>query len=121
MHLNPNARITGLQSCRPATGLPSRLVFQSYHIMIALASFVFIVFMALALFMYWRKRLEQHRWLLWLLVVCFPLPIIAMNLGWMTAELGRQPWIVQGVLRTTAGVSPVVSGGEVLTTLDLFA
>ncbi len=120
LHLNPNARITGLQSVPAGDRPPEQLVFQSYHIMIAL-SFVFIVVMALALFMFWRKRLEQHRWLLWLLVVCFPLPIIAMNLGWMSAEVGRQPWIVQGVLRTTAGVSPVVSGGEVLTTLIIFA
>ena len=57
--------------------------------------------MLLALVMHVLKRLEKARWLLWLLVVCFPLPLIAINMGWVAAEVGRQPWIVQGLLRTT--------------------
>jgi cytochrome bd ubiquinol oxidase subunit I len=119
LHLNPKARIIGLQSVPTADRPPEQLVFQSYHLMIALSIF-FVAVMVLALFMYWRKRLEKARWLLWLLVICFPLPIIAMNLGWMSAEVGRQPWIVQGLLRTSDGVSPVVSASEVLTTLVVF-
>jgi cytochrome d ubiquinol oxidase subunit I len=120
LHLDPNARVTGLDSVPPADRPPVQLVFQSYHLMIALSG-VFVVVMALALFMHWRKRLEQSRWLLWLLVLCFPLPIIAMNLGWMAAEVGRQPWIVQDLLRTSDAVSPVVSAGEVWATLGIFA
>ena len=76
--------------------------------------------MLLALIMHVLKRLENARWLLWLLVACFPLPLIAINMGWAATEVGRQPWIVQGLLRTTDGVSPVVSAGEIWTTLGLF-
>jgi cytochrome d ubiquinol oxidase subunit I len=119
LHLNPDARVSGLDSVAASDRPPEQLVFQSYHLMIALSG-IFIIVMALALLWHWRGRLERSRWLLWLLVVCFPLPIIAMNLGWMSAEVGRQPWIVQGILRTSDGVSPVVSTGEVVTTLVLF-
>ncbi len=119
LHLNPDARVVGLDSVPAADRPPEPIVFQSYHLMIAL-SFVFIGVMLLALIMHLLKRLEKARWLLWLLVVCFPLPIIAINMGWTATEVGRQPWIVQGLLRTSDGVSPVVSAGEVWTTLGLF-
>ena len=66
-------------------------------------------------------ELEKARWMLWLLVFSFPLPILAMNMGWTATEVGRQPWIVQGLLRTSDGVSPAVSAAEVWTTLGLFA
>jgi len=119
LHLNPNAKVIGLESVPATDRPPEPIVFQSYHLMIML-SFVFIAVMLLALIMHFLKRLESSRWMLWLLVVCFPLPIIAMNMGWTATEVGRQPWIVQGLLRTTDGVSPVVSAGEVWTTLVLF-
>jgi cytochrome d ubiquinol oxidase subunit I len=59
--------------------------------------------------------------MLWILVVSFPLPLLAINMGWVAAEVGRQPWVVQGLLRTSDGVSPVVSAREVWVTLALFA
>ena len=64
--------------------------------------------MALSLLLLLLKRLEKARWLLWILVVSSP-PHPRFELGWMAAEVGRQPWIVQGLLRTADGVSPVVS------------
>src|SRR5674476_1265956 len=94
-------------------------VFASYCRRIA-RWFLSMGVMLLALVMHFLKRLEKARWMLWLLVVCFPLPIIAMNMGWTATEVGRQPWIVQGLLRTSDGVSPVISAGEVWTTLGLF-
>lgn len=117
--LNPDHEVKGLDIVPPADRPPEQLTFQSYHLMIAL-SFLFIGVMLLALVMHVLKRLENARWLLWLLVVCFPLPLIAINMGWVATEVGRQPWIVQGLLRTSDGVSPVVSAGEVWTTLGLF-
>jgi cytochrome d ubiquinol oxidase subunit I len=111
--------VTGLDSVKPQDRPPLQIVFQSYHLMIAL-SFLFIAVMLLALIMHVLKRLEKARWLLWLLVVCFPLPLIAINMGWAATEVGRQPWIVQGLLRTSDGVSPVVSAGEIWATLGLF-
>ena len=113
---SPNHTVTGLASVAPEDRPPLQIVFQSYHLMIAL-SFVFIGVALLALIMHLLGRLERARWLLWLLIICIPLPIIAMNLGWTSAEVGRQPWIVQGLLRTTDGVSPAVSSGEVWLTL----
>jgi len=119
LHLNPDARITGLNSVPAADRPPQQLVFQSYHLMIGLGV-VFVLVLLLALVMHYLKRLENARWLLWILVACIPLALLAINMGWMAAEVGRQPWIVQGLMRTTDGVSPVVSTGEIWTTLGLF-
>jgi cytochrome bd ubiquinol oxidase subunit I len=119
LHLNPDASIVGLDSVPAQDRPPEQLTFQAYHLMIMLSG-VFVAVLALTLLMHVLKRLEKARWLLWLLIVCIPLPIIATNLGWMAAEVGRQPWIVQGVMRTSDGVSPVVSAGEVWSTLGLF-
>jgi cytochrome d ubiquinol oxidase subunit I len=118
--LDPEHEVTGLASVPPADRPPVQLVFQSYHLMIAL-SFLFIGIMVLALVLLLLKRLEKARWMLWILVLSFPLPLLAINMGWMATEVGRQPWIVQDLLRTEDGVSPVVSAGEVWTTLGLFA
>lgn len=120
LKLDPNGTVKGLDTVAASDRPPAQLTFQSYHLMIAL-SFVFILVMLLALAMLLLKRLERARWLLWLLVVCFPLPLLALNMGWMATEVGRQPWIVQGLLRTSDGVSKTVSAGEVWTTLGLFA
>jgi cytochrome d ubiquinol oxidase subunit I len=59
--------------------------------------------------------------MLWALMLAFPFPYIATTAGWMTAELGRQPWLVYGLLRTADGASPSVHSGTVLFTLIGFA
>ena len=59
----------------------------------------------------------MNRWLLWVLMLAFPFPYIANTLGWMTAELGRQPWLVYGLFRTQEGYSKVVSSGDTIFTL----
>jgi cytochrome d ubiquinol oxidase subunit I len=117
--LDPAYEVKGLDIAPPADRPPAQITFQSYHLMIAL-SFFFIGLMLVALIMHFLKRLENARWMLWLLVVSFPLPILAINMGWTATEVGRQPWIVQGFLRTSDGVSPVVSAGEVWTSLGIF-
>ena len=66
-------------------------------------------------------RLERARWFLWVLMGCIPLSLIAINMGWTAAEVGRQPWVVQGLMRTSDGVSPLVSAGQIWGTLGLFA
>jgi cytochrome d ubiquinol oxidase subunit I len=92
------------------------LLYYAFHIMITLGT-LFIVLMAYATLQNWRGRLESSPWLLWVLLLAFPLPYIANTLGWMTAELGRQPWLVFGLFRTSAGRSVVVSDGNVIFTL----
>ncbi|MGH9880898.1 MAG: cytochrome ubiquinol oxidase subunit I, partial [Pyrinomonadaceae bacterium] len=78
---------------------------------------LFILLMALANFQNWRGRLQSTKWLLWVLMFAFPFPYIANTLGWMTAELGRQPWLIYGLFRTSDGYSKVVSNGNTIFTL----
>ena len=92
------------------------LLYYSFHLMITLGA-IFMVLMAYASFQNWRGRLESSTWLLWVLMLAFPFPYIANTLGWMTAELGRQPWLVYGVFQTRDGYSKVVSSGNTIFTL----
>jgi cytochrome d ubiquinol oxidase subunit I len=64
-----------------------------------------------------RGKLFSARWLLWILMLMFPFPYIATTAGWITAEVGRQPWLIYGLMRTTEGPSPRVSAGNGLFTL----
>lgn len=86
------------------------LLFQSYHAMVALGMY-FIGLMLLSLWMLRGGKLFENRWLLRALAFSFPLPFLANSLGWMTAELGRQPWLIHGLMRTAEGSSPSVSAG----------
>ncbi len=119
MGLSPNKVITGLNSVPPADRPPVQIVFQSWHLMIAVGILLVLITLV-GLYLWWRKRLERSRWYLRLLQYAIPLPIVATTLGWMTAEIGRQPWVVQGQLRTTDAVSSTVSTGQVATTLAIF-
>jgi cytochrome bd ubiquinol oxidase subunit I len=92
------------------------LLYYSFHLMITLGT-IFIVLMSYASFQNWRGRLESSTWLLWVLMLAFPYPYIANTLGWMTAELGRQPWLVYGLFHTRDGYSKVVSSGDTIFTL----
>ncbi|HEY4085889.1 MAG TPA: cytochrome ubiquinol oxidase subunit I [Bryobacteraceae bacterium] len=96
------------------TNIP--LLYYSYHIMAGLGTY-FIGLMAMAAFLLWRGNLFTSRWVLWPVMLSFPLPYIANTAGWMTAELGRQPWLIYGLMRTEAGVSTHVSAGNTLFSL----
>ena len=87
------------------------LLYFSYHIMVGLGT-IAIAVMTVALLQLARRKLFEARWLLWILLLAFPLPYIATTAGWMTAEIGRQPWLVYGVMRTADGPSPLVSAGN---------
>jgi cytochrome bd ubiquinol oxidase subunit I len=91
-------------------------LFYSYHIMAGLGTY-FAVLMAVAAILLWRGNLFTTGWALWPLLLSFPLPYIANTAGWMTAEIGRQPWVVYGLIRTSAGFSRTVSAGNGLFTL----
>ena len=92
------------------------LLYYSYHIMVGLGT-IFIAITVVAGLMLWRKRLFEARWMLWVLMLSFPFPYIANTAGWMTAEIGRQPWLVHGLLRTANGASEHVSAGNGVFTL----
>ena len=92
------------------------LLYYSFHIMVGLGT-IFIAIMALAVIWLWRGWLFESNWLLWILMLLFPFPFIANTVGWMTTELGRQPWLVYGLFRTEEGASHMVSSGNVMFTL----
>lgn len=96
------------------TNIP--LLYFAYHIMVGLGT-IMIAVMAVAAFLLWRRMLFRVRWMLWILLLCFPDPYIANTAGWMTAEVGRQPWLVYGLLRTTQGYSANVNAANSLFTL----
>jgi cytochrome d ubiquinol oxidase subunit I len=111
------AEVKGLDAF-PADSWPDNipLLYYSYHIMVGLGT-LFAALMVAAAFLLWRKSLTRSRWILWALLLSFPFPFIANTTGWMTAELGRQPWLVYGLFRTAHGTSPTVSAGNGLFTL----
>jgi cytochrome d ubiquinol oxidase subunit I len=92
------------------------LLYYSYHIMVGLGTF-FIAIMVLAAWKLWRGTLFASRGMLWVLMLSLPFPYIANTAGWITAEVGRQPWIIYGLMRTEAGASPQVSSGNAWFTL----
>jgi cytochrome d ubiquinol oxidase subunit I len=111
------ARVLGLNEF-PKDRWPDNisLLYYSYHIMVGLGT-IFIAVTAVAAFLLWRRRLFETRWMLWIVMLSFPFPFIANTAGWLTAELGRQPWVVYGLMRTDAGFSQKVSAGNGLFTL----
>jgi cytochrome bd ubiquinol oxidase subunit I len=92
------------------------LLYYAYHVMAGLGS-LFIGLMGLASLLLLRRRLLEARAVLWLLMLAFPLPFIANTAGWLTAELGRQPWLIRDVLRTRDGSSDNVHAGSTLFSL----
>jgi cytochrome bd ubiquinol oxidase subunit I len=112
-----SAHIQGLDAF-PQKDWPGNipLLYYSYHIMVGLGTF-FIAITIVAVFLLWRGRLFRSSWMLWILMLSAPFPYIANTAGWMTAELGRQPWLVYGLMRTEDGYSKAVSGGNAMFTL----
>jgi len=104
--------------CTPK-GAELWLSFVSFHNMVLLGGW-FIALTAFALFLQWRKRLHASRPVLWAIALSTPLPVAACELGWMAAEVGRQPWIVTGLLKTRDAASVTVGAGEILASIVMF-
>jgi len=96
------------------TNIP--LLYYSYHIMVGLGT-MFGAIMVVAAILLWKRKIYTYRPFLWILMLSFPFPYIANTAGWWTTELGRQPWLVYGLMRTVDGTSTMVSAGNVLFTL----
>jgi cytochrome bd ubiquinol oxidase subunit I len=122
IHGRASAEVKGLRELAPdpADRPPVNLVFQFYHAMIAIG-FGLIALSVIATVFWWRGKLFQTRWLLWLLVFSVLGPQLANQFGWYAAEVGRQPWIVYQLMRTSEGVSRVLQAESVLASLILFA
>lgn len=141
---NPHTPVIGLDKIRPADRPPLAVPFISYHVMVGLGTY-FIALTLFASLLRWRGTLFKHRWLLWVFVVSVIGAMAANELGWMAADVGRQPWVVhprvvrdvsgnvqfdaQGFvqyrleegLRTSQAVSESITGGEVLGSIIMFS
>lgn len=119
IHGDRSTPVTGLNAFEPEDRPPVNIVFQSYHAMVAIGMALILISLLGALY-WWRGKLWHTRWLLWILVFAVLGPQLANQLGWLSAEVGRQPWIVYHLLRTADALSNTVSSHQVMTSLVLF-
>jgi cytochrome bd ubiquinol oxidase subunit I len=117
---NFRAGVRGLTAYAAELWPPVELTYFAYHVMVGLGT-IFVGVAALAVLMLWLKRLYRTRAVLWLLLLTMPFPYIANEAGWVTTEVGRQPWVIYGLMRTAQAASPTVAGGEAIFTLIGFA
>jgi cytochrome bd ubiquinol oxidase subunit I len=120
IHGDFKSPVRGLNSF-PANERPTQVnaVFQFYHIMIALG--MSMIFLTLLACWYWKKdKLFDKRWLMYIFVWAVLLPQVANQCGWFTAEMGRQPWVVYGLLRTSDALSKTVTAHQIVFSLILF-
>jgi cytochrome bd ubiquinol oxidase subunit I len=110
---------TGLNSIPPENWPPVVIPFFSFRIMVG-CGLVMLGLAWLGTYLSFKHRLERNRRLLWLTFLSFPLPFIAILTGWFTAEVGRQPWVVYGVLRTADAVTPFLTTREATISLVIF-
>jgi cytochrome d ubiquinol oxidase subunit I len=115
---DPNGLFPGLKSVPPERRPPVIPVFFAFRIMVGIG-FLMIAIGLFGAFLWWRGRLFETRWYMQSVQYGWPLGFVAVLCGWITTEVGRQPWIAYGILRTADAISPV-SAGSVLVTLILF-
>jgi len=120
IHRDMSKPVTGLREFKSEDRPPVNLVFQFYHLMVALGLGMILV-ASLGFLYFWHGSLFEKRWMLWLLVLSVLGPQLANQAGWFAAEVGRQPWIVYGLMRTSAGLSEIVQANTVLASLVLFS
>ncbi len=115
-----DGEVEGLEQFPQSDWAPVNLVFQAYHLMIDLGTiFVLISVLGVGLWI-WKRKLFHTRWFLWIMVSSIVLTQLATLSGWWTAELGRQPWVVWEVLRTSGAQSPNVSTIQVAISIAMF-
>ena len=119
VHGDFSTPIPGLDQFPKEDRPPVLIPFVTYHTMVGLGMF-FIGISLLGLFLLWRGTLFQTRWLMWVFVFSVVGPYVANQFGWVAAEVGRQPWIVYGLLRTKDAASPSVDAWEVLVSIIMF-
>ncbi|GBE29264.1 putative cytochrome bd menaquinol oxidase subunit I [bacterium BMS3Bbin04] len=111
--------VTGLNDIPADERPPVNTVFQLYHLMVVIG----MALIALSVgggVLSWTGHLFKMRWLLWIMALAVVLPQIGNQIGWAAAEIGRQPWIVYGLMKTVDAISPTVGAAEVITSLILF-
>ncbi len=114
---NFNADVKGLNAYAAAIQPPVELTYYAYHVMVGLGTIFLAVSGVAVLLLLYRARLYTARWMLWALMLMMPFPYIANEAGWVVSEVGRQPWIVYGLMKTSDATSPTVAAGETIFTL----
>jgi cytochrome d ubiquinol oxidase subunit I len=117
---NFQAPVTGLDAYPSDLWPPLQVAFQAYHAMIDLGMVFILVGLIGAVYYFWGRRIFTTRWVLWTLVATIFFTELATLAGWWTAEVGRQPWIVWNLLKTTNAVSPTLSASDVFLSLGIF-
>ncbi|MEN7973374.1 MAG: cytochrome ubiquinol oxidase subunit I [Verrucomicrobiota bacterium] len=117
---SPDTEVQGLKDFAPEDRPPLLMTFFSFHFMLYLGGWFALVSL-LGLFLWWRGKLYDAKLFHWMAALTVPLPFIANELGWIAAEVGRQPWVVQGELRTLNAVSQSVPAGQVLASIIMFS
>jgi cytochrome d ubiquinol oxidase subunit I len=120
LHNNFDTKVPGLNDF-PKDEIPTQVnaIFQFYHLMVAFGMY-FIGISLFGIFLWWRGKLFDYNWLLRIFVLSVILPQLANQFGWFSAEMGRQPWVVYGLLRTSDAFSAVVTANQVLFSLIMF-
>lgn len=117
---NLDADVKGLNAYARDLWPPVELTYYAYHVMVGLGT-IFVAICALGALLLWRRRLFGSRAMLWALLLAMPFPFVANEAGWLVTEVGRQPWIVYGLMRTAQGASANVAAGETVFTTIGFA
>jgi cytochrome d ubiquinol oxidase subunit I len=116
---NMNAEVKGLNDFAPADRPPILTSFLAFRLMVAIG-FLLVLLALIGVFLSWKEKLSNNRWFLWIMAIAIFLPYLASELGWVLAEIGRQPWIVYGLLRTVDAASRNLAPGDVLGSLIAF-
>jgi cytochrome bd ubiquinol oxidase subunit I len=111
--------VRGLKEWPPQDRPPAAIIFWSFRVMVGIG-FLMLGVIVIANWLRWKGRLYDTNWFLRLCEACLPLGFIAVIAGWITTEVGRQPWVVYGLLRTTDAVTPSLTGGQVLASLIVY-
>jgi cytochrome d ubiquinol oxidase subunit I len=117
---NFNANVDGLSAYATELWPPVELTYYAYHVMVGLGT-LFVALAGICGVLLWRENLFKAKAALWALMLAMPFPYIANEAGWTTTEVGRQPWLVYGLIKTAGGASPTVGAGETVFTLVGFA
>jgi cytochrome d ubiquinol oxidase subunit I len=112
--------VEGLEAFTPAERPPIVPVFSAFHLMVLLG-LAFVGVTCLGILFLIMRKLFEWRWMLWLLVIAIPFPLLCIQMGWITTEVGRQPWLVWKLVKTADAMSPSLSGAELVTSLALFS
>ena len=117
---SPDTVVRGLKEFLPEHRPPLLLSFFSFHAMVVLGGY-FILLTSFGMYLWRKNKLFENRLFLTFAFYSLPLPIVAGEIGWMAAEVGRQPWIVYNILKTKDAISPAVSAGQILISIILFS